>query len=73
MEGEETLKRFIVFLVRFRLGLRKYERFKFCNQKTDNWYWFDSCGVCKMENGRSCSSNVSLNWLLDKQCEVVKI
>lgn len=71
------IKRLILFLVRRRLGLKKYEKFQFTNQKSStNYYYFTSYAVmkrfgwyCEVE----CESSVSLNWLLDDNCEIRKV
>jgi hypothetical protein len=67
------IKRLIIFLVRKRLKLKKYEIFKFKNQKTDNVYYFAATKVLKIENGVTMRSGVSLNWLLNDQCEIERV
>lgn len=69
------IKKFIVFLIRRRLRLKKYQRFRFKNQKTDNVYYFTEYRLIKIpEDKRTISraekSLVSLNWLLSDECEV---
>lgn len=69
------IKRLIVFLIRYRLKLKKYQRFRFANQKTDNVYYFSEYMLIKIpEDKRTVSraekSLVSLNWLLSDECEV---
>ena len=69
------MKRLIVFLVRKRLHLRKNERFRFVNQKTDNIYYFTSTRIVKIPESpgrmsRYEKSLVSLNWLVDDDCEI---
>ena len=69
------IKRLIVFLIRYRLGLKKGQRFRFKNQKTDNVYYFTADKLIKIpEDKRTVSraekSLVSLNWLLSDECEV---
>ena len=41
------MKRLIIFLVRMRLGLKKYELFQFENQKTDDVYYFTETELVK--------------------------
>ena len=72
------IKRLILFLVRRKLGLKKYEDFRFANQKHPyNYYFVDGDGIWKCEPDintvRYRLSNVSLNYLLSDQCEVVKV
>ena len=69
------MKRLIIFLVRKRLHLRKNERFRFTNQKTDNIYYFTSTQLVKISEpsariSRHEKSLVSLNWLIDDGCEI---
>lgn len=67
------IERLIVFLIRRRLRLKKYQRFRFANQKTDNVYYFTSDKLIKIPEGRISrieKSLVSLNWLLDDDCEI---
>lgn len=67
------LKRLIVFLIRRKLGVKKYEGFRFTNQKGNAVYWFTSEGLFKSESYFTTMSKVSLNWLLDDECEVKKV
>lgn len=39
------MKRLILFLIRRRLGLKKYEPFQFNNQKSDAVYYFTEDGI----------------------------
>lgn len=64
------IKRLILFLVRWRLGLKKYEPFQFTNQKSDDVYYFSDSGIMKASFGIVAKSRVSLNWLLDDECFV---
>lgn len=66
------MKRLIIFLIRRRLRLRKFEWFRFTNQKTTDTYCFNNTGLVKLERGSKTlsQSGVSLNWLLDDQCEI---
>lgn len=65
------IKRLILFLVRWRLGLKKYELFQFDNQKTDAVYCFSDSGIMKVYLGTITKSGVSLNWLLDDECGII--
>lgn len=71
-------KRLIIFLIRRRLGLKLFEDFRFSNQKSKyDRYYFAPDALIKREycGGiyRECNANVSLNWLLDDECEIVKV
>ena len=70
-------KRLVIWLIRKRLGLKPYEKFKFSNQKTQNVYYFDTkkCKVIKIVHGENyaCYSQVSLNWLLSSKCKIEKM
>lgn len=68
------MKKLIVFLIRKRLGLKKYERFTFVNQKSNTYYFFGNDSLIKVwkNSGKAEQSGVSLNWLLDDDCEIKK-
>lgn len=73
------LKRLILFLVRKKLGVKKFEAFRFTNQKsTHDWYYFGNYSLVKCEynndlNGDFKPAGVSLNWLLDDNCKIRKL
>ena len=70
------IKRLIFFLVRKRLGLGLWEAFRFVNQKSNAIYFFTEDAVMKEWHGSHKGhliqekSGVSLNWLLDDECEI---
>lgn len=66
------MKRLIIFLVRRRLGLALREPFQFVGQKSNAVYYFAEDRVLKAWRGKIEKSNVSLNWLLDDDCEIKK-
>lgn len=74
------LQLFILFLIRKRLGLKKYEQFQYANQKdTEVWYYIGPTRIMKVYPEPECEglprcilSNVSLNWLLDDRCKIIK-
>ena len=72
------MKRLIIFLVRKKLGLKKGEHFRFVNQSSPyNSYYFTDDAVMK-HFGRwkytdDIKSSVSLNWLLDDECKIMKV
>ena len=67
--------RLIVFLIRLRFGLHKYELFRFDNQKSKiECYYFSTHGLKKVcANGLIKYSNVKLNWLLNDKCTVKSV
>ena len=71
------MKKLIVYLIRKRLGLKKYQCFRFNNQKHDNVYWFADTQILKSEPLGSAQvitlSSVSLNWLLDDRCRITPL
>ena len=69
------MRRLILFLVRKRLGLKKYEHFRFTNQrsKTDTYYFGETILWKRIVGDIDCPSNVSLNWILDHECEIEKV
>ena len=69
----------IIFLIRKKLGLKKFEYFQFTNQREKSeWYYFGPTRLFKectnsISNATFIrSSNVSLNWLLDDRCKIIK-
>jgi hypothetical protein len=67
------MRRFVIFLIRKKLGLKKYENFKFVNQKSDAVYYFTESNLMKRWRSQTMLSGVSINWLLDDECEIEKI
>ena len=67
------MRRFIIFLIRKKLGLNKYQKFKFVGQKTDAVYYFTESNLLKRWRNQTMTSGVSLNWLLDRECKVEKL
>ena len=71
------MKRLIIFLVRKKLGLKKGEHFRFANQSSpyDTYYFTDDAVMKHLSwwTGEDRRSSVSLNWLLDDECEIVKV
>lgn len=70
----KILKRLAVFAIRTKLGLKVGEWFRFTNQKSDDIYFFTKIGLKKLVNGtqKLAVSDVSLRWLLDDGCTIVK-
>ena len=69
------MRRFILFLIRIKLGVKKGQKFRFVNQKNKNIYYFTADELIKIpEDKRTVSraekSLVSLNWLVSDECEV---
>lgn len=64
------MRRIIIFLVRKRLKLKKYEMFRFENQKSDAVYYFTETNVMKAYKGYTRPSRVSLNHLLSNECRI---
>lgn len=70
------IKRFVIFLVRKKLGLKKGEFFRFSNQKSDAIYYFKDDCITKVDlfyGKDERLSSVSLNWLLSDECEIQKV
>lgn len=69
------INRLILFLIRRKLGVEKYEKFRFVNQKKPGVYWFNGAALLKQTGKHNPTeySSVSINWLLDKQCKIIKL
>lgn len=65
-------KRLVFFLVRRKLGLKEREAFQFVGQKSNAVYYFTEDSVMKAWHGHIEKSGVSLNWLMDDECEITK-
>ena len=71
--------RLIIYLIRKRLGLKKYEKFQFINQHNKKHiYFFTDDKLYKhvyypeLDYRYRKLSNVSLNWLLSGKCKIIK-
>ena len=67
------LKKIIIFLVRSKLGLKRYEFFRFEGQKSSAVYYFTEDSIIKSLNNKITPSSVSLNWLLNEDCKIEKM
>lgn len=65
------MKRLVMFLIRKKLGLKKNQRFKFDGQKSDAVYYISGSHVMKYYHGHTSLSNVSVNWLLSDECDII--
>ena len=65
-------KKIIIGLIRKKLGLKEREPFQFVNQKSKAVYYFTKDAIMKAWRGDITKSTVSLNWLLDDECEIRK-
>lgn len=69
--------RLILFLIRLKLGVKKNERFEFDNQKSHyDYYYINSDNIYKVMvrkyDIKTRPANVSLKWLLDPKCKIVR-
>lgn len=70
----------ILFLIQKKLGVKKFEHFQYTNQQdTDIWYYIGRSRIVKVYpdpeiegHTREGYSNVSINWLLDDRCKIIK-
>lgn len=73
------MRRLIILLIRLKLGLKKYELFRFANQKSEeNVYYFNNSTLMKASPMGKHGwfrrpSSVSLNHLLSDECEIVRV
>ena len=67
------MRKFVIFLIRKKFGLRKYEKFRFVNQKSNAVYYFTESNVMKCWRDQTMLSGVSLNWLLDNDCKIERV
>lgn len=67
------MRSFVIFLIRKKLGLKKYENFKFIGQKSDAVYYFTESNLMKRWRNQTMLSGVSVNWLLDNDCKIERV
>ena len=67
------MRRLVIFLIRKRLRLKKYEEFRFVGQKSYAVYYFTEQSLMKRWRGQTMQSGVSVNWLLDNDCSIERI
>ena len=73
------LNKLILFLIRRKLHIRKWQKFRFENQKSKrDYYYFNNKNIIKVQyynkytkSSLRIPSNVSLNWLLNKKCKII--
>lgn len=72
---DKIITRLITFLICKRLGLKRFESFRFSNQKSEDIYFFDEYSLQKIIGGYGAykHSRVSLNFLLSKGCRINKL
>ena len=67
------MRKIVIFLIRKKLGLKKYEKFQFVGQKTSAVYYFTETNLMKYWRNQTMLSGVSLNWLLDNECKIERV
>lgn len=68
------IKKLIIFLIRRKLGLKKYEGFQFTNQKNNCIYYFsDDALLRENPEGYVRECHAGLNYLLSDECEIRKV
>ena len=65
------LRRIIIFLIRHKLGVKKYQQFRFEGQKSKtDYYFFTADAVWKHTGFIDKESNVRLNYLIGDDCKI---
>lgn len=67
------MRRIILFLIRKKFGVNKYQQFRFVEQKTNAVYYFTEANLLKHWRGQTMISGVSFNWLMDPNCKIEKL
>lgn len=75
------MRKIILFFVRIKLGVKKWENFRFSNQaNVRDYYYFSNTEVIKSKYSNKSPnlfirkpSNVSLNWLIGDECKIIKL
>lgn len=58
------IRTLVLFLIRRKLDVKKYQEFRFCGHYAGEVYCFMDRRLVKLEKGACITSNVALNWLL---------
>lgn len=58
------IKRLIIFLIRSRLGVRRYRFFQFDDKFNDSWYYFTRTHLMKSTYDGVRPSNLSLMYVM---------
>lgn len=69
------MRKLILFLIRIKLVVKKFQAFRFSNQASPTeYYYFTNDELLKVfyKGERIKSSNASLNWILNDNCKIVK-
>ena len=68
------MNKLIIWLIRKKFNLKKDEPFQFANQKDKTTYYtFTDNNIIKYySNGKKRRSGVSLNYLLDNECKIIR-
>lgn len=64
------MNRLIVMMIRKRLGLKKFEKFNFKNQKNKKEVYYFTTDCLMKEWIQKQRSTVSLNFLLSDECHI---
>lgn len=75
------INKIVLFLVRRRLHIKKWQKFRFKNQRSkSDYYYFNNdkivkviCNDKRINRPLRLPSGVSLNWLLNNECKIIKI
>lgn len=67
------INRIIIFLLRMKFNLKKGQWFTFYNQREPGTYCFTDTKLIKLINNKRVLSEVSINWLTDKNCKISKV
>lgn len=67
------MNRLILYLIRKKLGVKKFEQFRFINQNDPATFFFSNTRLIKNTGTYIANAGVSLNWLLSDRCKVCKV
>lgn len=75
------LNRASIYLLRKKFGLKKFQPFRFENQKSEyDFYYFTNWGIKKCEftvdntiTAKIVDSDVGFDWLINRDCRISKI
>lgn len=69
---DKLIGRLVVLLICHRIGVKRYQRFRFAGQDNDSWYFFGRTTLWKQTDEEYHESRLGLNYLLSAAAKEVE-
>ena len=69
---DKLIGRLVVLLICHRIGVKRYQRFRFAGQDNDAWYFFGRTTLWKQTAEEYHESRLGLNYLLSAAAKEVQ-